>query len=190
VPSRKEKEMKISELKHPMQPIGWDETGKVIRFKANKIVRMLLDTHKLNLNDLAVMDAQGQFNDDDYTQLMQLIGYSVSGYGDLSTSPEEIVEKADEIAAELSRQRKTHLVFATIVLTILVFIASYFIAAPCAANRDPYLDNAKGLVKSVKYIKDTRTGLCFAVYHFYRHSAITRVPCNTPVKFHIVRSGK
>jgi len=98
--------MKTSELKHPIQPIGWDETNKVVRFKANKIVRMLLDTHKLNLNDIAIMNAQGQFNDDDYTQLMQLIGYSVSGYGDLSTSPEEIVKRADKIAAELSWQRK------------------------------------------------------------------------------------
>lgn len=98
--------MKTKDLKHPMQPIGWDDTGKVIRFKANKIVRMLLDTGKLDLNDLAVMNAQGMFNEDDYTHLMQLIGYSVSGYGDLSTSPEELVAKADEIADELVKEEK------------------------------------------------------------------------------------
>jgi hypothetical protein len=95
--------MNLKDLKHPMQPIGWDDTGKVIRFKKNKIVRLLLDTGKLDINDLAKMNAQGMFNEGDYTQLMQLIGYSVSGFGDLSTSPEELVEKADNIAAKLSQ---------------------------------------------------------------------------------------
>ena len=103
----RKRKMEMKDLKHPMQPIGWDEkTGKVIRFKQNKIVRMLLDTHKLNLNDIAKMNAKGIFNNDDYTQLMQLIGYSVSGYGELSTSPEETVREADRIAAELSAARK------------------------------------------------------------------------------------
>lgn len=98
--------MNTKDLEHPMQPIGWDETGKVIRFKENKIVRMLLDTGKLDLNDLAVMNARGMFGEGDYTQLMQLIGYSTSGYGELSTSPEELVAKADGIAEELYKQRK------------------------------------------------------------------------------------
>jgi len=99
--------MDTKDLKHPMQPIGWDETGKVIRFKANKIVQMLLDTHKLNLNDITLMNAGGHFNEGDYDQLMQLIGYSVSGYGDLNSSPETI-RKADRIADELvvARQRE------------------------------------------------------------------------------------
>lgn len=98
--------MKTKDLKHPMQPIGWDETDKVIRFKANKIVRFLLDMGPFDLNKISMMNAQGMFHEDDYTQLMQLIGYSVSGYGDLSTSPKEIVTKADDIAAELSRKRR------------------------------------------------------------------------------------
>jgi len=98
--------MDCKDLKHPIQPIGWDETGKVVRFKQNKIVRMLLDTGKLNLNDIGKMNARGMFNNDDYTQLMQLIGYSVSGFGELSTSPGEIVKEADRIAAELVVARK------------------------------------------------------------------------------------
>jgi len=36
---------------------------------------------------------------------MQLIGYSVSGFGDLELS-DEITEKADQIAAELIAQEK------------------------------------------------------------------------------------
>ena len=81
--------MNCKDLKHPMQPIGWDETGEVVRFKKNKIVDMLLITGKFDLNDIATMNAGGMFNKDDYDQLMQLVGYSVSGYGELSTSPEE-----------------------------------------------------------------------------------------------------
>ena len=98
--------MDCKDLKHPMQPIGWDETGKVIRFKKNKIVDWLLETGKFNLNDIMKMVGSGVFNEDDYTQLMQLVGYSVSGYGELSTSPEEYVKKADEIADALSKERE------------------------------------------------------------------------------------
>jgi glutamate 5-kinase len=97
--------MKTKDLKHPMQPIGWNETGDIIRFKANKIVRLLLDTSTLNLNQIAVMDVEGKFNDGDYIQLMQLIGYSVSGFGDLELS-DEITEKADQIATELIAKEK------------------------------------------------------------------------------------
>lgn len=95
--------MKANDQKHPMQPIGWDETGKTVRFKANKIVRMLLDEGPFDLNEITCIIArdENKFNEDDYTQLMQLIGYSVSGYGELKTSPKELVEKADTVADSL-----------------------------------------------------------------------------------------
>lgn len=67
-------------LKNPIQPLEPDAKG-VIRFKANAIVRHLLDTHpSCNMNELARME----FSDDDRQQLAQLIGYSLSGYGELS----------------------------------------------------------------------------------------------------------
>jgi hypothetical protein len=90
------KKPKCSELKHPNQPIGWDNNG-VARFKENAIVRLLLDTSPLGLNKIAVMN----WPDGDYTHLMQLIGYSVSGYGDLSSSPPETVAAADKIVDRL-----------------------------------------------------------------------------------------
>lgn len=77
-------------MKNPMQPIGLDEDG-VVRFKRNAIVRLLLDTGKLTLNDLACMP----FSQTDWEQFYQLIGYSVSGYGDLSSVSEESVAFAD-----------------------------------------------------------------------------------------------
>jgi divalent metal cation (Fe/Co/Zn/Cd) transporter len=97
--------METKDLKHPMQPIGWD-SSKIIRFKVNKIVELLLDTSKLDLNDIAMMNARGIFNKDDYDQLMQLIGYSVCGYSDLSSSPEETVKEANRIADELVAEKK------------------------------------------------------------------------------------
>lgn len=89
---------------HPMQPIIRDELGRV-RFRGNKIVRLLLDTSKLDLNDLARMLQKNMISQADYTHLMQLIGYSVDGYGELSTSPSELVERADRQAAALMEDK-------------------------------------------------------------------------------------
>lgn len=85
-------------MKNPMQPIGFDEDG-VIRFKRNAIVRLLLDTGKLTLNDLACMS----FSQTDWQQFYQLIGYSVSGYGDLSNVSEGSIANADEQADGLRK---------------------------------------------------------------------------------------
>lgn len=82
---------------HPMQPI--ELVDSVARFKENKIVRFLLDAGPFDLNQIRLMN----FSNDDYTHLMQLIGYSVSGYGDLSESPPEIVAEADRIVEEMLR---------------------------------------------------------------------------------------
>jgi hypothetical protein len=80
----------------PMQPIERDEEGTA-RFKQNAIVRFLLDEYKPGLNAIASMP----FSRDDYQHLMQLIGYSVSGYGDLSCAWPEIVNTADDMADAL-----------------------------------------------------------------------------------------
>ncbi len=66
-------------MKNPIQPLANDAQG-VTRFKANQIVRHLLDTHPTcGMNELARMD----FTDDDRQQFAQLIGYSLDGYGSL-----------------------------------------------------------------------------------------------------------
>ncbi len=95
--------------RHPMQPIVM--VDDVARFKANKIVRFLIDWcagqngaagyEKLStphgrapdLNVIARMD----FSDEDRTQLAQLIGYSVSGAGDLSYFDRDVITVADEL---------------------------------------------------------------------------------------------
>lgn len=52
----------------------------VVRFQENAIVRYLLEHGGLDMNKLATLP----FNDEDRRQFAQLIGYSQSGYGDLS----------------------------------------------------------------------------------------------------------
>jgi hypothetical protein len=83
-------------IKHPMQPIVYDEHG-VIRFKQNSIIDYLFKTRKLDLNELAMMD----FPAEDRMQIAQLLGYSVSGYGDLPYVTPKNLEEADAKAEEL-----------------------------------------------------------------------------------------
>lgn len=81
-----------------MQPIVWD-THRVLRFKENKIVSALLDfasSRGMSLNEIATM----KFSREDREQLAQLIGYSVSGFGDLSYARRTTVAKADRIASQ------------------------------------------------------------------------------------------
>lgn len=88
----------MAEPKHPMQPLVVDKHG-VVRFKSNKIVRHLLDHGGINLNDLAFID----FDEADREQFAQLIGYSVSGFGDLSYASNRAVRTADNRAEKLTK---------------------------------------------------------------------------------------
>ena len=67
--------------RHPIQPLIHDDQG-VLRFKANAIVRHLLDSHpSCGMNRLACM----RFTNEDRQQFAQLIGYSLSGYSELAS---------------------------------------------------------------------------------------------------------
>lgn len=84
--------------KHPMQPVVLDEDGRP-RFKKNAIVRHLLDHGKIDLNQIAELP----FSDEDRSQLAQLIGYSTSGFGDLSYADPEHVHTADILAEQAKK---------------------------------------------------------------------------------------
>lgn len=94
--------------RHPMQQIVRASDG-VIRFRENAIVRALLDEATarggLDLNKIAIGVGTGQFSVEDEIQLAQLIGYSVSGFGDLSYAPRDIVRRADRKAEEIHNGR-------------------------------------------------------------------------------------
>ncbi len=70
-------------LPHPTQPIALDEKG-VERFKKNQIVRDLLNlapVHGLDMNRMAC----SAYTNEDRVQFVQLIGYSLCGFGELSS---------------------------------------------------------------------------------------------------------
>lgn len=90
--------------KHPMQPVVWDGKG-VIRFKENPIIRDLLEEGNLDLNEIAIRAAHQKYSEDDQMQLAQLIGYSVSGYSNLSYVSDENYEEADARAEQLRRNK-------------------------------------------------------------------------------------
>ncbi len=63
-------------MQHPIQPI-YKDNNDIIRFKENAIVTFLA---KDRLNELSQMN----FSQEDWEQLAQLIGYSLSGFSELS----------------------------------------------------------------------------------------------------------
>jgi hypothetical protein len=76
-----------------------DEHGTA-RFKANAIVRFLLDAGPFDMNQIATLPNASV---EDHVQFAQLIGYSVSGAGDLSYMPADLIAAADdEVEALLS----------------------------------------------------------------------------------------
>lgn len=81
---------------HPMQPLILDDGG-VVRFKENAIITHLFETGALDLNEIATMP----FSAEDRMQVAQLLGYSVSGFGDLSYADHEVVALADADAMRL-----------------------------------------------------------------------------------------
>lgn len=90
----------VNALPHPIQPLV--EVDGVLRFKANAIVRHLLDTHpSCDMNALASLD----FRNEDRVQFAQLIGYSLGGYGELTSYvSDEAYEAAQQMANGLDQR--------------------------------------------------------------------------------------
>lgn len=89
-----------SPTQHPMQPMVVDPHG-TIRFWANPIVQHLLDAGPFDMNHLAMMD----FLPDDRAQFAQLIGYSVSGWSNLSYASEVQALLGDTAADLLAKEK-------------------------------------------------------------------------------------
>ncbi|MBT6048137.1 MAG: hypothetical protein HOG49_15115 [Candidatus Scalindua sp.] len=89
-------------MKNPLQPLFLDGQ-ETLRFKANNIVRYLLDKGVADLNHLA--EVSYLFSQDDQEQFAQLIGYSLSGFCELSYVSDETCEKAKS-SVDVPRLRK------------------------------------------------------------------------------------
>ena len=79
-------------MKHTIKPIEMDNGTP--RFNRNAIVDFL--AMKFGLNELAAMD----FPKEDWEQLAQLIGYSLSGFSSLSYVTDEAYETAVKMHEE------------------------------------------------------------------------------------------
>lgn len=80
--------------KHPIQPLITDSQG-VLRFKENPIVRYLLDAGPFDMNHIACK----KFTREDREHFAQLIGYSLSGFGELSYVSDEVYAAASDMHA-------------------------------------------------------------------------------------------
>lgn len=81
-------------MKNPIQPL--EQKEGVLRFKANAIVAYLYELssrHGCGLNELACM----KFSNDDRQQFAQLLGYSLSGYGELGYVDDDSYGAAEEM---------------------------------------------------------------------------------------------
>ena len=96
--ARKRKSAKAGD--HPIQPLYSDESGTT-RFKHNAIVCFLLDAGPFDMNQLAVME----FSREDREQFAQLIGYSLSGFGELSYVRDKTYRRAAESAPPVDLPR-------------------------------------------------------------------------------------
>lgn len=80
--------------RHPHQPVI--KVAGVLRFKENAIVSWLHDmcgSHKIaDMNSIALLP----FSREDRVQFAQLIGYSVSGFGELSYVSDKVYAEATE----------------------------------------------------------------------------------------------
>ena len=88
--------------KQPTQPMVVDERG-VVCFQSNKVIEWLFEAGKLDLIELAVAAAKNPagFPRADRMQVAQMLGYSVSGFGDLSYVPRDVAGEMDAAAAEV-----------------------------------------------------------------------------------------
>ena len=91
-----------------MQPIEFDDDG-VIRFKPNKIVEKLLEDYaergRIDMKTIKIWHAEGLVSTDDLIQFVQLIGYSISGVGDLDYVPHDKLVDFDREADKVWRNR-------------------------------------------------------------------------------------
>jgi hypothetical protein len=79
----------VADVVFPNQPAALDEHG-VYRFRKNRLVCYLLDSGPFTMNDLSIVSQTFGLSKEEQAQFAQLIGYSVSGWGDLSyVSPEK-----------------------------------------------------------------------------------------------------
>ena len=94
-------------INFPDQPMVLDDSG-VPRFQANKIVSYLLEMGGLDMNHLVKLHhfSDGKvFDQRDWDQFYQLIGYSLAGYGELNLVSAAAYGRAEKAATPKGVQK-------------------------------------------------------------------------------------
>lgn len=89
----------MAKVRNPLQPIIVDDTRA--KFKDNEIVRDLLDFASERGMDLNTI-AMGDYSQDDQEQFAQLIGYSLTGFHELSYVSDKTALKASKLARKIN----------------------------------------------------------------------------------------
>lgn len=97
----------MEQVKFPLQPVVIAEDG-CIRFAENRIVTYLLDNGGIDLNKIASLAFTSNFSNAEQEQFAQLIGYSVSGFADLSYVSDEAYYAAAFQAEKLVPKLKSN----------------------------------------------------------------------------------
>lgn len=84
----------------PIQPMMTDVNG-VVRFQPNRLVVHLLEDGPFDMNHLAVWCRTRGIPDEERAQFAQLIGYSVSGFGELPYVDDDLYARVDISAADV-----------------------------------------------------------------------------------------
>jgi hypothetical protein len=86
--------------------------GTVERFLANPIIRELLDAategRKMNLNDVARLYGNGACTLEQMHELYRLIGYPLSGFGEVFQGPETLIgdETSEDYKEESAQENR------------------------------------------------------------------------------------
>lgn len=83
-----------------MREIALDDKGTP-RFKKNAVVRYLVNTEIISLNEVLAFSLANGLPIEDVEEFWQMLGYSTAGYGDLSFVRDETKNAADEAANRL-----------------------------------------------------------------------------------------
>lgn len=87
-------------MKRPSQRLIIDAHG-IVRFKANSIIRYLIDSGKIDLNAIAAHP----FPREDRVQFLQLMGYSLCGFGEHDYVTDRDYEAAQESASKRVKKK-------------------------------------------------------------------------------------
>lgn len=101
--------------RHPIQPLVKEENG-VVCFKRNEIVRFLLDAGPHDLNKLSTLQ---RFSQEDWEQFAQLIGYSLSGFCELSYVSPQVAVAAERMKDMDEDERDARIGYLEEELTVL-----------------------------------------------------------------------